>query len=393
MEDLEVSERILKHIEYLSKTIGSRGSCTEQERQAHDYCQKIFEDMGHESHREPFSSHGSAYRPFIVATVLILLAEGLFFLSGLWIIVAAVLTGIVMISALLDPGFISNNPLRWVLPTYQSRNVYAIAPPDHEVRGKLVVISHVDTHRTPWIWTSPATYKIYRLLSTLGIVAFLSCFLIYTISIFAPSKTLLLLSLIPTVIVLTILFMVVQAERSPHTCGANDNASGVGFVLSMAERLKEEPLPFTEVWLVVVGCEEVGADGSMDFVHRHKAELADAAFLIIDGIGAEGSIPYYLTRETLLRPLKYPEESLKIVKEVAAEHPELDVRPFDMKGVYTDGTPVLMAGLKCLAFVNHDPSGWIPNWHQPSDNLDHIDPKVLERTELFIWEIIRKLTQ
>ncbi len=226
--------------------------------------------------------------------MLILLAEGLFFLSGLWIIVAAVLTGIVMISALLDLGFISNNPLRWVLPTYQSRNVYAIAPPDHEVRGKLVVISHVDTHRTPWIWTSPATYKIYRLLSTLGIVAFLSCFLIYTISIFAPSKTLLLLSLIPTVIVLTILFMVVQAERSPHTCGANDNASGVGFVLSMAERLKEEPLPFTEVWLVVVGCEEVGADGSMDFVHRHKAELADAAFLIIDGIGAEGSIPYYM---------------------------------------------------------------------------------------------------
>lgn len=255
------------------------------------------------------------------------------------------------------------------------------------------MISHVDTHRTPWIWTSPATYKIYRLLSTLGIVAFLSCFLIYTISIFAPSKTLLLLSLIPTVIVLTILFMVVQAERSPYTCGANDNASGVGFILAMAERLKEEPLPFTEVWLVVVGCEEVGADGSMDFVHRHKAELADAAFLIIDGIGAEGSIPYYLTRETLLRPLKYPEESLKIVKEVAAEHPELDVRPFDMKGAYTDGSPVLMAGLKCLAFVNHDPSGWIPNWHQPSDNLDHIDPKVLERTELFIWDIIKKLTQ
>ncbi|MCJ7499879.1 M28 family metallopeptidase, partial [bacterium] len=81
------------------------------------------------------------------------------------------------------------------------------------------------------------------------------------------------------------------------------------------------------------------------------------------------------------------------VREVAAEHPELDVRPFDMKGAYTDGSPVLMAGLKCLAFVNHDPSGWIPNWHQPSDNLDHIDPKVLERTELFIWDIIKKLTQ
>ena len=192
-------------------------------------------------------------------------------------------------------------------------------------------------------------------------------------------------------IVATVLILL--AERSPHTWGANDNASGVGFILAMAERLKEEPLPFTEVWLVVVGCEEVGADGSMDFVHRHKAELADAAFLIIDGIGAERSMPYYLTRETLLRPLKYPEESLKIVREVAAEHPELDVRPFDMKGAYTDGSPVLMAGLKCLAVVNHDPSGWIPNWHQPSDNLDHIDPKVLERTELFIWDIIKKLTQ
>ena len=388
-----MSESTMRHLEHLCRTIGPRGSCTEGERQAREYCRKVFEDMGHETRTEGFRSHGSAYRPFIVATVAILLSEWLFLLSEAWSPLAAAVTGIVMVSALLDLGFISNNPLRWVLPVRQSGNVYAVVPSAGDPKGKLVIMAHADTHRTPWIWKSPATYRIYRFLSTLGILAFISCFLIYAISAFAPSRTLTLLSLIPAIVVLDILVMVVQAELTPHTVGANDNASGVAFVLSMAERLKKDPLPSTRVWLVVTGCEEVGADGSREFVNRHKQELADADFIIIDGIGAQGSVPHYLTRETLLRPLTYPKEYLEIVKEVAAEHPQLDVRPFDMKGAYTDGAPVLMAGLKCLTFVNHDPSGWIPQWHRPSDNLDNIDPEVLSRAEGFIQEVIMKISR
>jgi len=54
--------------------------------------------------------------------------------------------------------------------------------------------------------------------------------------------------------------------------GANDNASGVAFMLLLAKRLREERLPYG-VLFVAFGGEEAGLLGSYYFVGRHGAEL------------------------------------------------------------------------------------------------------------------------
>lgn len=49
----------------------------------------------------------------------------------------------------------------------------------------------------------------------------------------------------------------IEADRTPFTAGANDNASAVGLVLTLAEALVKQPLQHTRVWLACTGCEEV----------------------------------------------------------------------------------------------------------------------------------------
>ncbi|MYH60697.1 MAG: M28 family peptidase [Caldilineaceae bacterium SB0675_bin_29] len=71
--------------------------------------------------------------------------------------------------------------------------------------------------------------------------------------------------------------------------GANDNASGVGVMLTLAERLAQPPwsnemssnLPFT-VRFIAFGSEETGRDGSKHYVDQLTSEEVDAIGIVIN---------------------------------------------------------------------------------------------------------------
>ena len=71
--------------------------------------------------------------------------------------------------------------------------------------------------------------------------------------------------------------MCIQADRTPFTAGANDNASAVGLVLTLAETLRTAPLQHTRVWLACTGCEEAQHYGAIDFFRRHRSESNNPA--------------------------------------------------------------------------------------------------------------------
>jgi Iap family predicted aminopeptidase len=186
-----------------------------------------------------------------------------------------------------------------------------------------------------------------------------------------------------------ILLVVLQAEFSEHTRGANDNASGVGVLLTLAERLRAEPLPETEVWLLADTGEETGGFGMRDFVKRHKEELQGAVFLNVDSVAGAG--PCYLTSEMFLQTYRYPTDLLAVAEKVAAERPELGAYKRAMQGAYTDGAVALKAGFKALSFVGYNKDGWIPLWHSPDDEFEYLDKEALDRTEQFAWEVLRRV--
>lgn len=386
-----MSETALKHIEHLSAAIGPRGTATEKEREAHQYVERTLAELGYDPKRDDVPVPVSAYQPFILALVLMLVAVFLFYAAGGAGALAAAILGAVVTASTLMELTLKDNPLRWFLPVAPSQNTYALAAPDGEARKKIVVVAHVDTHRTPLIWATPGWFAAYRVLSTLGIIALPAGTILFITGIFVTSDLLRQVALGLAVVNALLLAVVLQAEFTKYSPGANDNASGVGVLLALAARLKREPLAQAEVWLLADTAEETGAFGLRDFVRRHKEELEGATFLVVDNVAGKDTGPCYLRSETFLLPLRYPGDLLDLAGRVAADHPELGAYTWAMQGAYTDAAIALKAGFKALTMLGYTKHGWIPDWHRPTDKFDRVDGGAVARTEQFMWEVMRQL--
>ncbi len=391
-----MSASSLTHIEHLSVTIGPRGSTTEKEAEGHAYAQKVLSDLGLETRVDEFLASPSTYYPFILALGLVLVIEAAFWLiagtpdaatGGLY---AFSLITVILGSVIFELMTI-DNPLRWLLPTAPSRNVIGVIPASGEVKRKVAILAHVDSHRTPWIWGARTNFKIYQAVVPLALVGVIALDIVYLVQVLAPEVELRNVTLIPTVIVALAWLMVLQAHNTPFTAGANDNASGVGLALGLAESLRAAPLAHTEVHCVITGCEEVGAYGSADFVRRHAEEFRAGAVIVVDNIAGHDTGPVYLDSEGILIPTKYPADMLALAREVSLNDPALGGRPFTQTGAYTDGYAPLKAGLPTLTFVGYTRDGWIPNWHNATDVFAQVDADALARTEQFVLALLHRL--
>ncbi len=381
---------VMDHVAHLSRVIGPRGSATEAERAAADYAAQVFRDLGLEPYVEPFVSATSAWRPYAIATGGMLLTIPLFFAGARWL-AAAILVLLILCTALelvLIP-----NPLRWLVPRGRSQNVYAILPPAGPVRQRVILCGHLDTHRTPWAFSSSRALAIYRTLVTLGLPGAVGMAGLFLIGAITRNPNWGLPALLPALGLAAVLAMAIQADLTPYTPGANDNATGAGMVLALAERLRREPLRHTEVWALCTGCEEVGAYGAAAFVRRH-ADLGRPIFIVLDTLGGPGSGPCVLACETMLWPLRSDPGLLALADRIAREHPELGAYRWpNFRGAYTDGAPAIRAGWRVLSLVNLRPDGVLPHWHQPSDVYENVDPGVVARTEAFVWALLRAIDE
>jgi Iap family predicted aminopeptidase len=182
-----------------------------------------------------------------------------------------------------------------------------------------------------------------------------------------------------------------HADFTRYSPGANDNASGVGVVLGLANRLFTEPLRQTEVWLVFTGCEEVASYGVAAFLDAHAAELGeDAVYLILDevGLGRVG----YLTADGLILKRRTHPRALELARRAASALPDLELG--EHVGIaYTDALVATKRGLIALTVDALPPPGADESmhWHQMSDTLEHVDPKSLEKAHAFVWQVLREI--
>jgi hypothetical protein len=383
--------RALEHLHHLAETIGPRGSTSPQEREAAEYARGVLEGLGLSPRVQPFTSAVSAWRPYALALALALLAVAIYPIGGrITAVVAAALVATILVSALLEMNF-TNNPLRWVLPKGRSQNVIAVVPPSGETRRRAVLVGHLDTHRTPFLFGSPARLRLFAVLSPLGFGGIAVLGGLFAAGAVWQEPVLYYASLAPTVVLLLVLPMLVQSDFTPYTAGANDNASGAAAVLSLAERLKETPLSNTEVWTVNTGCEEVGCYGADAFVREHRQRLDGACFISLDSVASSGSGPCYITHEGMTKRYRSDPRLLSLARQIAADRPELGAYAESMSIGYTEGAIGIKHGLPSITFVNLRPDGVLPYWHRPDDTVEHVDPDVLARSEEFVWELLQRI--
>jgi len=385
----------MDHVRHLAETIGARGSATPQEAEAARYAAQVLRKAGLEPIVETFRSAVSAWYPSALFSGLTLLAVAAFWVGRRpGAIVALVIALLAMASVLLELAF-RPNPLRWLLPKGQSQNVYAQILPRSvtEPKTHVVLLGHLDSHRTPLVFSSDRWQHLFQTLVPVGLVSALCLAALFVIGAFSASSLWRLLSLPPALLVLGLLAITSQADWTPYTAGANDNATGVAVVLELAARLIREPLEHTAVWAVFSGCEEVGCYGAEAFAGAHKDELGHGIWIPVDSVGGAGGRPSYLTAETFLLTARSDPVLIALAQRVAAQHPELDVGAGAFSaGGYTEGSIGAKHGFRVLTLLALR-DGVPGQWHRPTDTVENVDPDVVARTEAFLWGLLREIDE
>jgi hypothetical protein len=380
----------LNHLQHLATSIGARGSCTDAERRAHQYCRDVLEDLGYAVHWEPFRSPRSGWLPSALAFGLVLVAELLSLTldrAALVVSIALVLFSLVSLLLLLSHR---RTPLRRLVPRGESQNIWAKAEPHGDLRGTIALVAHADSHRTVFSMASKKRFTLFRRFGQLTAIAVVALLVVFVVELFDPSGTLRLVSLIPAAVVAVSFLLSVWPELTDYVVGANDNASGAAAALALAARVKDEPLAHSAVCIVLTGCEEVGGIGAAALVAAHP-ELADADYLVVDSISGPETRPHYVRDETLLLPVKSDPGLIEVAARVARENERYGARPARFKAM-TDMSPITTAGRRALSFVGLRPhDGMVPDWHQRSDTIERVDAAALETGVDFVWDVVRAL--
>ena len=380
-----------EHVRILAGVIGPRGSVTEGERRGSEYCYEVLARLGFNPNLESFLSARSIYHPHLIAALMMLTAWLLYPLGGrVTAAIAALLSLTALASELLELSF-HDNPLRWLIPKGQSQNVFAIIPPKEEHRQDLILIGHVDSHRTPLIFRSPRWVSAYTLFTAIAFVAFLAQAVLFLLGMTFGWKWVWLASTPGAACAILLLALCLQADRTPFSPGANDNATGAGLVLTLAEELRDSPLRYTRVWAVCTGCEEVQHYGAADFFARHRAEFRNPVALVFEMLGCDG--PAWLIKEGIVVPFRADPRLAALAEELARAHPEWGAFPARLSGGNTEMADALRAGVPAITLIGIGRRGEKPYWHRVDDTPDKMEPAVMERAWAFAWALVQALDQ
>jgi hypothetical protein len=199
----------------------------------------------------------------------------------------------------------------------------------------------------------------------------------------------------PTLILVVGIFLLVDIELSDSVPAANDNASGVATVLSVAAALDDEPAENLDVWVLLTGAEECLMEGMRSFLRSHRGELEPGTtwFVNVDSVGrgevrftvAEGPVVSYGLDPRLAE--------LCTAIATAGRESEDGVAATPLRwDVASDALPVRLSKRRATTITCLEPGQLLPpNYHVPSDTPENIDPAALSRAHSFILELIRQL--
>ena len=381
----------LDHIRVLAADIGPRGSTTEAERRASEYCTQVLRGLGLDPRIEPFTSARSIYTPHLFAALAMLAAFIIYPLAGrASAAISAAITLGALVSELLELSF-RDNPLRRIVPKGSSQNVVATLSPSGEHRQDLILIGHVDSNRAAIIFSSQRWLDAYKAFTTVAFVAFAAQAILYTLGIFTQWAWIWPLSSVAAVCAWLLAALCLQANASPFSPGANDNATAAGLVLTLAADFKAAPLRHTRLWLVCTGCEEVQHYGAIDFFRRHRADMVNPRALVFEMLGCAG--PAWLVKEGIVVPFHADRSLAALIESLAAAHPEWQAHPTYINGGNTEMADALLAGVPAITFTGTDEHHRMPYWHQMADTVDKMDPQVLARAYDMTRTFIEALDQ
>lgn len=375
-----------EHIRHLSETIGGRGSCTAEQRRAAEYVREKLREAGvSRVEFEPFKGAPSTYLPFALAFAVALAGTlSTLFVENRIALTFAAMLNLLGVWAMFAESEFASNWTRWLIPLKETHNLTGTVSPKRPATHQVILCAHLDSHRTPIFYSTTAWQKAFGLSVSGAFLSMVIGALIFGLGSVSGWVWLRWAGLLLGPAQIFVLALVISAEFTPFSPGANDNASGAGVILSLAERFVQEPLEQTAVHFVFTDCEETGAHGIIAYLNRHAESLGrDAVYVILDEVGA-GKIKT-VTEDGLILKHKTHPKAIQLSRQASVES-------IEAKGeAYTDALPITKRGLIAIsvssAFPN--PEVAVSHWHQMSDRIEFIDKQILQSTHDFAWNVLQ----
>jgi hypothetical protein len=239
-----------KHVMYLSRRIGARGAENDGESAAASYVVQQFEKFDVSVDIETFYSCKSEVTAIIILYVLAVIAYLVFRLSHTLSILIALLVFFAFQMETYSWGVISR-----LLRHSNASNIVGTVRPKGEVGKVVILAANYDSSRSSPLGR-PGLARAYR---ALYIISFISITMILLLAIVGQGASLMKVSRyfmfmmwiifapFPIYLLIMALLMTSGEARGFYTAGANDNASGVGVMLSIMAAIAANPLEHTTV--------------------------------------------------------------------------------------------------------------------------------------------------
>lgn len=385
----KTDQHVLPYVRFLTKRIGSRGTGTQGEKDAGAYVSACLKKWGIPGEILTCRSIISMNHYPLSINAMGILAIILYPLDGVWVRWLAAVLALLVAPFMALTIRTSVNPLRVFLPKVTSSSVLGKIEPAAEVKQQVVLISHLDTNKCRLTW-KPEGLKNLEPLTYVTLLAQMFLGMLYLFGAVTGQRWgIWSVSLLPGIYLLAMIITLILDDRTPYSTGANDNASSVGVVLSMAKALSINPLAHTRVWFAFSGAEETDHFGLRSILNAHAQDMRQAFFIDQEGVGAGELV--IVTRHGI--GLHYTPDTglLKLAKKVAKEHPEWCIE--GKKMVMSEEVSTLThLGYRAICIAGYDPStGGLPQWHQREDTLENLDPDCLIRARDFTFALLNKI--
>jgi hypothetical protein len=281
-------------------------------------------------------------------------------------------------------------PLQGSLPHGPSQNVLAVLPAAQEACRRVLLVSHLDSHRAVFWFSTDWLVRLFALSEPVALLGICIAPLLYALAALSGWQAFAWLGAVLALFHFIGWFTGVTADLGPYSPGANDNAAAAGTLLALAERLQAEPLPHTEVWLAFTGCEETGCDGMRSLLAEHRAALQEALILDLELAGI-GDQLVYMHDEGVVRRRSIDPQVERLLQEAGQA---FDLRPVSTRGTgaFTEAGCAWEHGFHravCL-LAQRRGSPLMPEWHRLSDVPERLQACTLERMHALVWEILRQ---
>ncbi len=392
------ADRALQHTRHLAERIGPRGAATPEEKRAADYAlhqlQKIgVQDVRLESFRAPRSGWLPIAIVFSMAVWSSFLCWGSYYLTRGQAIGGLIGAGLCALGVWIVYRHITfkDHPLRRLTGKLPSVNVIGRITAADQARQRVVLVANLDTSPTAWIFQGLRRTNFFRFMLTASFISLIVGAITFALGALGLWDWGFVFAGICGVLQSAGILMAIQADQGDFGPGANDNGSGVGTVLALAERLQPNPLSHTEVWIVLTGSHTINGEGLRTFLNQHHTLFGEAWFIGFEGVGIGARLIAGVREGPLRRSIR--SEVRQLIEHANRDRADRAAQPRSVTARSSVVAPALWCGLKSVCFSVYATRNAIPNRRSRNDTASAIESSALELAHDFGWELLQTIEE